>query len=441
MSRYWHLFVLIIAVVIQGCEDPISLASLPPDTRPPSVPPNIVLIMADDLGYETIGAYGGTSYQTPQIDALAQTGMRFTQAYSTPKCTPSRVQIMTGKYNFRNYIGFGLLDPAEHTFAHLLRDAGYRTAVVGKWQLYGLESQRQAVGRAGSSPTDAGFDEYALWQIDQNESRYKDPLLYINSTTPEVHAGAYGPDVFLDYIEDFMERYRDEPFFLYYPMVFTHKPHAPTPDHPDYTLIDPDTTSSTYFAANVAYMDKIIGQIVAQLDRLGLRDNTLLLFTGDNGTAKSVTSMFNGRPFQGGKGLTTDAGIHTPLIANWPGSIAPGQINDNLIDFTDVLPTLMDVAQMPLPPGFVTDGLSFYPQLIGEADSVRSWVFCHYDEHPENAEMARYVHNAEWKLYDTGAFYHITEDPFEEDPLSDWELQGEVRLLKADFQDVLDRMR
>ena len=192
--------------------------------------PNIVLIMADDLGYETIGAYGSKMYQTPNLDKLVEEGMRFDHCYSTPLCTPSRVQLMTGKYNFRNYIGFGLLDPAERTFGHLMQDAGYKTCVVGKWQLLGNKRQQElAGGRIGSCPNEAGFDEYCLWQIDKLGSRYKHPTLSISGEETRKIEGGYGPDVFLEYIEKFIERNSGKPFFLYYPMVITHDPFVPTP--------------------------------------------------------------------------------------------------------------------------------------------------------------------------------------------------------------------
>ncbi len=146
------------------------------------VQPNIILIMADDLGYETLGVNGSTAYSTPNLDELAATGMRFTAAYSTPLCTPSRVQLMTGKYNFRNYVGFGILDPQERTFGHMMQDAGYATLVAGKWQLYGNKAQRERFNRTGATPNEAGFDVYHLWQIDSRPpSRFKNPGLNLNS--------------------------------------------------------------------------------------------------------------------------------------------------------------------------------------------------------------------------------------------------------------------
>lgn len=400
-------------------------------------PPNIVLIMADDLGYETLGVNGSTHYKTPHLDQLAQTGMRFTQAHATPLCTPSRVQLMTGKYNFRNYIGFGLLDPEEQTFAHLLRDAGYRTAVVGKWQLYGNARQRELAGRGGSVPEDAGFDEYALWQVKERGRRFWSPTLDISQEGVQSFPDAYGPDLFAEYIGAFMERNRDRPFFLYYPMVLTHDPFQPTPNE---GFVDHAVNDTAYFAANVAYMDEVVGRITAHLDRLDLRENTLLLFIGDNGTDRDVTSQVAGKLIRGQKGYPTRAGTHVPMIANWPGIIGEGQVNDNLIDLTDFLPTLMEVAQEDIPVESVTDGLSFFGQLLGKADTTRSWSFCHYDPRWGNFPPRRWAQDKTWKLYDNGMFYHTEDDPDEQFPLADSALDASGQQARQHLQEVLQKM-
>ena len=419
------------------------LLLLSPACTSPPEPPNIILIMADDLGYETLGINGSTSYKTPHLDALARSGMRFTQAYSTPLCTPSRVQIMTGKYNFRNYIGFGLLDPDERTFAHWLKDAGYRTAVTGKWQLYGNPRQRELFGRSGSLPEQAGFDEYLLWQIQDRGLRFKNPVLYAPGEPAKTFDGAYGPDLFADFIEGFMERHQDTPFFLYYPMALTHDPFQPTPDHPEYANFDPASgvNDPVYFASNVTYMDKIIGRIMNSLDRLGIRNHTMVLFVGDNGTDRDITSQFEGQDLRGNKGFTNAAGTHVPMIASWPDTIEPGQINDNLIDFTDFLPTLMDAAQATLPDTTLTDGLSFYPQLYGQADTTRNWVFCHYAPQWGDFIHRRYVHDRSWKLYDDGSFYHLAVDWDESDPIPDSAMTLEMQHARDRFQHVLNRMQ
>jgi len=424
--------VLLSAVTLAGC------------AVGPKRPPNILLILADDLGYETLGANGGTSWATPRLDALAAGGMRFTQAYATPLCTPSRVELMTGLYGFRNYIGFGLLDPAARTFGHFLQQAGYRTAVAGKWQLYGSARQRElAGGRAGSLPAEAGFDESLLWQVEERGHRYKDPLLTANGEPARALPGGYGPDAFEAFIEDFCARHRDHPFFVYYPMVLTHDPFQPTPDHPDYAAFDPDegTNDPRYFAANVAYMDELVGRIVQRLETLGLRDDTLILFVGDNGTDRKIVSAMGAKTIRGNKGHTNAAGTHVPMIASWPGTIAPGQVNDNLVDLTDFVPTLLDVVRAPAPPDVPLDGISFYPQLLGRADTVRPWVFCDYAPGWGGFEPRRFVHDEAWKLYDDGTFYDLRADPDELSPLSSSALPEEARRIRASFGTVLERLR
>lgn len=405
--------------------------------------PNIILIMADDLGMETLASYGGEDYRTPNLDRLAAGGMQFAHCYSNPLCTPSRVQIMTGKYNFRNYIGFGLLDPAERTFGHLMTDAGYLSAIIGKWQLYGNDRQRELADRGGTTPEAAGFPNYRLWQVKDRGFRYKTPTLATSGTGLETFEPGYGPDRFVDYLEDFITRNRDTSFFVYYPMCLVHDPFLPTPDSPDYVAYDPETRTNdtTYFRDMMAYMDREVGRIVDKVDALGLRENTLIMFTGDNGTDRKVVSRWKGQRIAGQKGYTVEAGTHVPLIVNWKGTIPAGQKNSQLVDFTDFLPTLLDAAGAELPEDFHTDGISFYPQLVGEEGSVREWIFCHYDPRWGNFPSRRYVQNQEWKLYDSGDFYHFSEDPLEEHPVKDEQLPAAVAAIKKEFEAVLQRMR
>ena len=196
---------------------------------------NVILIMADDVGWEAFGSYGAEDYETPNIDRMAAQGVRFEHCYSTPICTTSRVMIMTGKYNFRNYTHFGYLSPDEKTFGHLMQDAGYKTAIAGKWQLNGLYNSIEGHDD-NSRPVQAGFDEYSLWQLTQQKQgggeRFWSPMIEQNGKvmTQEDNANLYGPDLFCDFLCDFMERNQDEPFFLYYPMVLVHDPFVPTPD-------------------------------------------------------------------------------------------------------------------------------------------------------------------------------------------------------------------
>ncbi|WP_431128564.1 sulfatase-like hydrolase/transferase [Flagellimonas flava] len=402
--------------------------------------PNIILIMADDLGYETLGVYGSNSYKTPHLDRLAAEGMRFEHCYSTPLCTPSRVQLMTGKYNFRNYIGFGLLDPKEKTFGHYMQEAGYKTLVAGKWQLLGNEHQQTLAGnKVGSLPENAGFDDFCLWQVDQRGFRYKDPLLTIKGEGAKEFKGGFGPDVFVDYINAFMSKNKDDPFFVYYPMVLTHDPFVPTPGNQEFGGFDPQskTNDPKYFGEMVGYMDKLVGRIVNETESLGIRENTLILFIGDNGTDRDVTSIINNEPLKGEKGYTTDAGTHVPFIANWKGHIQKGTVNPNLIDFTDFLPSIMEAATQKKLDKTESDGLSFYPQLTGADYTPRDWVFCHYDPNWGKFEPKRYVQNKTWKLYENGELYHLKNDPSEQNPLNAEEQPSEVKRLVHQFQKVL----
>lgn len=377
--------------------------------------PNIVLIMADDIGYECFGCYGGESYKTPVADELARTGMRFEHCYSQPLCTPSRVKIMTGQHNFRNYVNFGVLDPKQKTFGHLLRDAGYATCVVGKWQLYGSVNQSAEVRGTGSLPHQAGFDEHCLWQINDRGSRYKNPVMVQNGKTLDNLKGKYGPDVSCDYALDFIEQHKTGPFLLYFPMALVHSPFVPTPDSEGWDK--PEHKNNTkYFADMVAYMDKIVGRIVSKLDELGLRGNTLVLFTGDNGTNKSIKSKTKNGIIQGDKGQTTDAGTRVPLIANQPGVVPSGKVCSDLVDFSDFVPTFAEAAGTEIPENMKVDGRSFLPQLSGKKGNPREWIFCHYDPRWGNRRKRRFVRDKRWKLYADGELYDVPADTLEQNP-------------------------
>ena len=431
-------FILLLIVVLSLGSLTCFARSSEPDDRP-----NVVLIMADDLGFECIGANGGESYSTPNLDRLAAGGMRFEHCYSQPLCTPSRVQIMTGIYNSRNYIRFGLLDPEAKTFAHLFKQAGYATCVTGKWQLEG--------GFEG--PYHFGFDEYCLWQLTRRANRYPNPGLEINGKAVDYNHGEYGPDIVSDYACDFISRHHDQPFFLYYPMILPHWPFEPTPDSPDWdpTARRGDKTekggsrdSQRHFADMVAYTDKIVGKIVAHLDKLDLRRNTLVIFCGDNGTMYTLTSQFRGRPYTGGKSYLTDHGTHVPLIASWPGVIRPGQVNQDLIDFSDVLPTLAEMAGLSVPDVWSIDGVSFAPQLRGQRGAPRSWSYCWYYRNGKpkplpNRKAGETARSFGYKLYKSGDFFDLTADPDEKSPLPDSKLTDEQQRVKRRLSEVIQQ--
>lgn len=401
--------------------------------------PNIILIMADDFGYECLGCNGSSSYNTPALDKLAQTGVRFQHCYATPLCTPSRVQMMTGKYNFRNYTEFGSLKPGEKTFAHYLGDAGYNTCVAGKWQLAGHYKGSNYTG-TGTLPEKAGFDEHCLWQVTKLGNRYWDPVIQQNGCIRSDCQEKYGPDVFTDFIVDFIERNRTNRFFVYYPMVLTHAPFVQTPDSQD-SGGNRTQRDKVFFPNMVTYADKIVGRIVNALDELGLREETLILFTGDNGSPRGISSKMGQKVINGGKGFTTDAGTHVPFIANWKGTIPSGQTCEDLIDFTDFLPTLLQITGAEPPIDTVLDGRSFVPQLLGKKGNPRDWIFCHYDPKWGEWKLKRYAHTKKWKLYDDGQIFNIQSDPDELHPVSlDRLSEKDAREIQR-LQKVLDSMR
>ncbi|MEM9674016.1 MAG: sulfatase-like hydrolase/transferase [Bacteroidota bacterium] len=385
--------------------------------------PNVILIMADDMGYECLGTYGSTSYQTPVLDSLAMNGIRFDQCISQPLCTPSRVKIMTGLYNYRNYEHFGYLNENQHTFGSLMKDAGYQTCIAGKWQLNGLAYKDEISSwNDDSRPKQFGFDEYCLWQLTKGRSegeRFANPLIEQNGKVLERNEDAYGPDIFANYILDFIERKKDQPFFVYYPMVLVHEPFVPTPDSEAWA--DPSRRyekDTAYFKDMVAYTDKIVGRIADKLRELDLDENTLLLFTGDNGTHPTITSYTDQRMIIGAKGNTIEFGTHVPLVAYWPQMLNGREPHTELIEFSDFFPTLADIVGKQVK----SDGESFYPLLTDADYQPRETAFVHYDPRWGkfvNQYRDQFVQTVDYKLYQDGKFFNITNDPLEEKPLDE----------------------
>jgi arylsulfatase A len=336
---------------------------------------------------------------------------------------------MTGMSNLRNYKFFSILDPGERTFGPMMKEAGYATAVAGKWQLYGTEKYGERMA-TGTHPQNAGFDEYCLWQVDRLGSRYWDPTIIRNGRLLNDVQGKYGPDLFCDFILDFMERKRNKPFFIYYPMALVHNPFEPTPDSADRG----SKIKAQNFADMLAYMDKTVGRIVSGLEALGLRENTLLIFTSDNGTNKNITSTWKGRKVKGGKGQTTDAGTHVPLVVSWPLHASKGKVCDDLVDFSDVLPTLAEASGARPPKDL--DGMSFLHQIRGRKGKAREWIFCYYHPRPsrDDTQAVWFARDKRYKLYDDGRLYDLEKDPGEKDPLAD-EAGAEVR---AKLKEAID---
>ena len=383
--------------------------------------PNIVLIMADDVGCEPIGAYGGERWKTPHIDALAKSGMRFDYAFSMPVCHPTRVCLMTGKYPFRLKSKWGSFPEAEekNSFAQVLKSAGYATAVAGKWQLSLMKNDLQ-------QPARMGFDEWSVFGWHEG-ARFHEPFIYENGRLRTGTKGKYGPDLYVDFLGEFMTKSAKagKPFFAYYPMALAHDV---TDDIPVQVPYMPGKDRWMDYGEMIESMDVMVGKLVAKVDQLGLRKKTIILFTGDNGTAKrsklrhikgrkyeyeTVYSIRNGKRIPGGKGTLLDIGTNVPLIANWPSYIKAGS-SDALVDFSDWLPTLAELGVTKV--SHKIDGISFAPQLFGlPRNSRKSRSFAFSERNGGKA----WVRTKQYKLYSDGKFFDVKNDVMEKKPLKD----------------------
>lgn len=401
-------------------------------------PPNFVVIVADDLGLECVGAYGGLSYKTPHIDKLAAKGMRFTHCFSNPYCSPSRATLLTGRYPLHHGITRVIYDPPRHrefldpaketSFAKLLKAKGYATAMAGKWQVSFLHER--------DSVRDFGFDEYQCWQIFHNgkkTSRYLSPTFRRNGKVlSDELRGKYGPDVNVDFLIDFMKRNKEKPFCVYYTSLLPHWPWEPTPDSGVPLKSASDNGDTKYMPDMVAYLDKLVGRLVAAVDELGLSDDTVIIFTGDNGTDRRITSKWTDgkvtRNVVGGKGTLTDAGTRVPLIVYRPSAIQRPKVSDDLIDFSDLLPTLVDLAGGDSPRHI--NGTSFAPQLRGQRGNPRHWI---------HAQLAgtRQVRERNYMLTSDGKFRPVVAigkkpaKPIDQTSLNTRELSVHAQLQRA----------
>ena len=397
-------------------------------------PTNVILIMADDVGYECFGCYGSKQYQTPNLDRMASRGIRFTHCYSQPLCTPSRVKLMTGLCNARNYSAFSVLNADQRTIGQYMQAAGYRTMIGGKWQLLGAEHYAKRFRQKGTWPKDAGFHHRCLWQVDRLGGRYWNPLLNIDGENRQFGKDEFGPDIVTQHITDFMATNRDRPFFVYYPMILVHSPFVPTPD----SASRMSKNRQRNFEDMVAYMDKLVGRIVQRTEELGIAERTLILFVGDNGTHKTIRSKLNGQTIRGGKGLMTDAGTRVPMIAYGKGIVPNGRVNDDLLDFSDFLPTILETAKAEIPVGL--DGRSFHPQLVGKPGKSREWIYCYYCPRPERSKPVRFVRDQRWKLYGDGRFFDVPNDPLEKRNLTDLETGSAAQSAKRKLAQALKSM-
>ncbi len=444
--------------------------------------PNIVYILADDLGYNELGCYGQDKIETPNIDALAENGIRFTQHYSgSPVCAPSRCVLMTGKHTGHAYIrgndewgergdtwnfakavedpnleGQRPLPVGTKTIGSLLQGVGYKTAIVGKWGL--------GAPLTNSIPTKMGFDFFYgyncqrqahtfypkhLWKNEEKDwlenelvvpgtklaegADPNDPASY-----SKYRLNDYAPELMLDEALGFVRENKESPFFLYFASPIPHVPlQAPEkwveyyqkklgPEEPylGNKGYFPDRTPRATYAAMVSYLDEQVGDIVSELKELGLYENTLILFSSDNGptyNGGSDSAYFDSAsPFKSeygwAKGFSTEGGIRVPMIASWEGTIKGGRTSQHVSAFWDVLPTLCELSGVPVPSD--VDGLSFVPTLLGEPQAPHEFLYWEFPAY----EGQQAVRMGDWKALRKGIFkgnmdlelYNLKTDPREQ---------------------------
>ncbi|AWV98385.1 sulfatase-like hydrolase/transferase [Arcticibacterium luteifluviistationis] len=332
--------------------------------------PNVVFILVDDLGKEWVSSFGADDIETPNIDKLAASGMSFNNFYSMPQCTPTRVSFLTAQYPFRHgwvnhwdvprWGGGAHFDETHNpSLVRAIRDSGYKTCIAGKWQIDDFRVEPDALIKSG-------FDNFCMWTgyeggVEASANRYQDPYIFSDSQNSKTYKDKFGPDVFAGYVKSFIKENKDKPMFIYYPMVLTHSPFVNTPDE------EADTVLGKH-KAMVRYADKLTGEIVETIEKAGILDNTVIIWTTDNGTSGNIVGTLDGRTVKGGKGSTKESGINEPFIVSWPSKIKKGQVSEALIDITDILPTSLDLIDDEMTSSYMLDGKSFKGVLLGESE-------------------------------------------------------------------------
>lgn len=380
---------------------------------PPDRPPNIILILVDDVGCDWFSCYGA-AHKTPNVDRLAAQGVRFETAWATPICSPSRVELLTGRYPFRTgwidhhdaprWGGKGLDWEKEKTFARFLREAGYATAIAGKWQINDL--------RKFDALKLHGFDEHCVWpgyetgNVPPSDERYWNAFLQTNGQR-QSHTNRFGPDVVNDFALDFIRRHRSQPFLLYYPMILCHSPYPATP----LNRTNAPKGMKQVYADLITYVDQQVGTIVDEVDQLGLAENTLILLTGDNGS--STGGERNGLKIPAGKAFTHNWGVQVPLVVRAPWLAKQPHVVKTPADFSDLFPTFLELAGVPLPKDRAVDGHSLVPLLRENAapGQQREWIF-------SQRARNRTVRDERFKLDSSGKFWDLQNDPLEGSDLS-----------------------
>lgn len=386
--------------------------------------PNVIFIMADDLGYGDLGCYGQKHIKTPNIDKLAAEGSRFTQCYAgSTVCAPSRSVLMTGLHTGHTRVrgnkarrgGVGPerrlpLEPEDLTIAEVLKKAGYTTGITGKWGL----------GEPGTTgvPNRQGFDQWLGYLNQAKAHSYYPPYLWKNETKLPLAAnangrnGQYSHHLFTDFALDFIRENKSSPFLLYLPYTIPHAKYE-IPSTAPYTDRDWPQDAKVH-AAMITLMDADVGRIMTLLKNLDLDENTLVFFCSDNGAARRWEGIFDSSgPLRGRKRDMYEGGIRTPMIARWPGKVPASRTSDAVWYFADLMPTLAELVNARIPSGL--DGISVLPAILGKnqntADRFLYWEF-HEGAFKQAVRWKNYkvVRNAPEKPLE---LYDLNTDPAE----------------------------
>lgn len=419
--------------------------------------PNIIFIMVDDLGKDWINCYGGDNIQTPYIDQLAKEGMKFHNAWSMPQCTPTRATLLTGQYPWRSgwvnhwdvpRWGVGYFDwKLNPSFSQALKKAGYTNAISGKWQINDFRLEPDAMKKHG-------FDEWCLWTgyetgVKASALRYWHP--YVNTRAgSRTYSGEFGPDIYNQFLVEFIKGHVNKPWCVYYPMALTHGPLVHTPDE--------TRAEKTYprFKAMIRYMDKLVGQIVRAVDESGQAEKTLIIFTTDNGSPGVMGTRGGIKP-SGGKASRFEGGVCQPFIARWKGIIKPNSETDELLDFSDLYPTFLELAGAQKPDGHQIDGHSFAGLIRNEKDyQPRKWILsmghgpAARDQKGVRGKLdyaPRVIRNKTHKVWvnshrEIEALYDLVKDPYEKKNLiaESNPVQEEHESIVQKFKEIVDIM-
>ena len=412
-------------------------ALLAPTSRAqsPSRPPNIIFILIDDMGWMDLSCQGSSFFETPNIDRLASQGMRFTNAYAAcPVCSPTRAAFQTGKYPARLHLTDWIpghkrpwaklkvpdfhqeLPLEEITIAEVLKPLGYATAAIGKWHL----------GGEGFLPENQGYDLNVGGYSAGSPRSYFSP--YMNPKLPDGPESEFLVDRLMDESIKFIEKNKDRPFFLYLPNYAVHQPIDAKPAVVEHyrqklgtTPTRPDTQTNPIYAALIQGVDENVGRLLKTLDDLHLADNTLVVFTSDNGGLMAPGPTSNA-PLRGGKGMLYEGGIREPLIVRWPGVIRPASTSDAPVITCDFFPTFVELTGSPNAPKDNIDGVSLMPLLKESGSLNRDALFWHYP-HYHRGMPGGAIRDGDWKLiefYQDGRLelYNLKDDPSEEHNLA-----------------------